>query len=68
MAIHSINFNWNFEGRVFITTREGFIGAAPAGARSGDQIVILLGCRSPLILRPVDDGQHVVVGNVMFLV
>ncbi|KAK4982010.1 hypothetical protein LTR50_007854 [Elasticomyces elasticus] len=63
MAFYAGNFDWNLRGRAFITTREGFIGAAPAGVRPEDQIVVLLGCRSPLVLRPVEDRQHLVVGE-----
>ena len=50
-------------GRVFFTTEAGFIGLAPKAARKGDQVHILLGCQSPMLLRPEDTGTFSVVGE-----
>ena len=50
-------------GRSFVTTREGHIGLAPLAAKAGDQVCILLGCQSPLLLRSDDHGYHTVVGE-----
>ena len=50
-------------GRSFFTTVDGYIGLAPIAAKPGDEICILLGCRSPLVLRPCEDGYHNVVGE-----
>jgi len=40
-------------GRSFFQTREGFIGICPESANEGDQVIIMLGCSTPLIIRPV---------------
>jgi hypothetical protein len=50
-------------GRSFLTTREGHIGLAPLAAKAGDQVCIVLGCQSPLLLRSDDHGYHTVIGE-----
>ena len=50
-------------GRVFFTTEAGFIGLAPKAARKGDRVHILLGCQSPMLLRPEETGTFSVVGE-----
>ena len=50
-------------GRVFFTTEAGFIGLAPKAARKGDQVHILLGCQSPMLLRPEDTSTFSVIGE-----
>lgn len=56
---------YNFAaGRAFIVThREGLIGLTPEACRENDCIVILLGCQSPMVLRPTNDGSFLVVGE-----
>ena len=51
------------QGRCFVTTQEGYIGLGPLAARAGDQICVILGCRSPLVLRPTTKGTFTVVGE-----
>jgi hypothetical protein len=46
--------------RSFFTTKEGFIGLAPKAARTGDVVCVLLGCSSPLVLRPIESKYQVV--------
>ena len=50
-------------GRSFFTTNDGYIGLAPIATKPGDQVCILLGCQSPLVLRPCGNGSHKVVGE-----
>ncbi|CAO2653288.1 Nn.00g026990.m01.CDS01 [Neocucurbitaria sp. VM-36] len=50
-------------GRTFLQTVEGHIGLGPPGARSGDQVCVILGCGSVLLLRPSSDGCFLVVGD-----
>ncbi|KAI4172280.1 MAG: hypothetical protein LQ348_006808 [Seirophora lacunosa] len=51
-------------GRAFIVTHnEGLIGLALEACRENDCIVILLGCQSPMVLRPTNDGSFLVVGE-----
>ncbi|KAK8022039.1 hypothetical protein PG993_012806 [Apiospora rasikravindrae] len=48
------------KGRSFVTTEQGHIGVAPAGARQaaekGDVACTLLGCKSSILLRQTEDG------------
>jgi hypothetical protein len=48
--------------RYFVTTEENYIGLAPNNVRLGDQVCALLGCKSPLVLRPVK-GSYEVIGE-----
>ncbi|KIW14732.1 hypothetical protein PV08_07516 [Exophiala spinifera] len=49
--------------RRLLSTKTGRMGLAPAGARLGDSIAILLGCDMPLVLRRRDNGGWIVVGE-----
>jgi len=51
------------EGRSFIVTEEGYIGLAPDVTEAGDVVCVFLGCDSPLILRPMENGRYNVVGE-----
>jgi hypothetical protein len=50
----------HWRSRRFITTTKGFAGLAPVSCRSGDVICVILGCRTPIILRPVDEHFEIV--------
>ncbi|KAI4193886.1 MAG: hypothetical protein LQ346_003802 [Caloplaca aetnensis] len=51
-------------GRAFIfTANANMIGLAPDTCRENDCIASLLGCDSPMVLRPTDDGCYIVVGE-----
>lgn len=50
-------------GRVFVFTEEGYIGLAPERCQPHDIIVIVLGCQSPMVLRPTNTGEYRVVGE-----
>ncbi|KAI0528453.1 heterokaryon incompatibility protein-domain-containing protein [Xylaria digitata] len=50
-------------GRSVSTTKTGYIGLAPVSAASGDEICVIVGCFVPMVLRPVGEGQRVVVGS-----
>lgn len=50
-------------GRVFSTTESDHMGLAPKSARKGDQVYVLLGCQSPMLLRPGEPGRWSVVGE-----
>ena len=49
--------------RSFFVTKDGLMGQGPLGSRKGDKICVLLGCRCPLVVRPVEGG-FVIVGGV----
>lgn len=49
----------------FFITEDGLVGWAPNHARQGDQIVIMLGSETPMVLRPVslpETDQYEVIG------
>ena len=49
-------------GRVFFTTKENFMGLAPAGCLVGDQVCILEGMSVPFVLRKVS-GAYKLLGE-----
>ncbi|KAK8136781.1 HET-domain-containing protein [Apiospora sp. TS-2023a] len=46
------------KGRTLVTTETGHIGLAPAGARQGDAVFTILGCKSSILLRRCGDGER----------
>ncbi|GES59488.1 HET-domain-containing protein [Aspergillus terreus] len=52
-------------GRVYLSTDEGYVGLGPPGTEPGDQIVSLLGCDSPMVLRKGPHGGFLVVGEYL---
>jgi hypothetical protein len=50
-------------GRNLVGTSNGFLGLAPANARQGDYVYILLGCNVPVILRLTGGGSFKVIGE-----
>jgi hypothetical protein len=50
-------------GRSLFRTGECYFGLAPPTAQSGDVVVVLLGCHSPMVLRPSEDGRYQVIGE-----
>jgi hypothetical protein len=52
-------------GRQFAITREGWFGLVPAAAREGDICFVVVGMRTPLILRSVPDteGYYQLIGE-----
>ncbi|KAI9693557.1 MAG: hypothetical protein M1820_009172 [Bogoriella megaspora] len=56
-------------GRSLAATEDGGFGLVPSSAKPGDSICLLLGCKSPLILQPLNDSrdpQHHLVGEGYF--
>ena len=50
----------NLRGRTLMITKNGYLGLAPSSAAQGDIIAVLLGCRSPMVLRPSGSLYQVV--------
>jgi len=52
------------EGRQFLRTQEGRMALGPGGVVAGDVICVVLGCSTPLVLRPdpVREGEYQLVG------
>jgi hypothetical protein len=51
------------EHRSFIVTEANHIGLAPLLAKAEDEVVVIPGCLSPMVLRPTEDGRYQVVGE-----
>lgn len=50
-------------GRYLFRTETGEIGLAPIASEAGDQIYVLLGCDSLLVLRPTTAEHYKVIGE-----
>jgi len=55
----------NADGRAVITMNTGHLGLAPTAAQPNDLICVLLGCRVPLVIRPVSgkSPRYRIVGD-----
>lgn len=49
--------------RTFFTSDEGYVGWVPNVTEPGDKICILLGCDTPIVLRPYKDDRWLVIGQ-----
>jgi hypothetical protein len=52
-------------GRVFFMTTDGTPGLGPLAGREGDIVTVILGCRSPMLLRSTTGGYKV-IGEVYY--
>ncbi|KAL9577502.1 MAG: hypothetical protein Q9212_006321 [Teloschistes hypoglaucus] len=50
-------------GRAFIFTEQGHIGLAPERCQPNDIVVVVLGCQAPMVLRPTNTAEYLVVGE-----
>jgi hypothetical protein len=63
-AAKFLDWAWNFcPGRSFFTTKEGYIGLAPKAAKPNDQVCVIFGCPSSMLLRPRGNVRFQVVGE-----
>jgi hypothetical protein len=53
----------NFAGRSLYKCLDGSVGLAPLSAEAGDKVVVWLGCDTAMVLRPLQDGHYVVIGD-----
>lgn len=53
-------------GRSLFISAPGNMGLAPHSAKVGDVVVVFLGLTSPMVLRPTDNGQWIVVGEAYY--
>lgn len=51
-----------FERFVF-TTSGGYLGIGSSTIEPGDKVVILLSCKVPVVLRPLDQGGYKLIGE-----
>ncbi|KAL8995136.1 MAG: hypothetical protein Q9169_005079 [Polycauliona sp. 2 TL-2023] len=60
--INYVNFLTN--GKKLVTATDGRLGLVPRATEPGDEVCVILGCSSPLILRSAENGgAHNVVGE-----
>ena len=45
-------------GRAFFQTAEGWFGVCPYDTKVGDEIVVLLGCEAPLVIKESEAGKR----------
>ena len=57
------NFGNFLRNRSMNITGKGQLGLAPQASSPGDFIVVFLGCRSPMVLRPTGSSAYLVVGE-----
>ena len=50
------------DGNLFFKASGGYIGLAPPSVQPGDEVCVLLGCDSPMVLRPYGDHGYQLVG------
>ncbi|KAF2241962.1 HET-domain-containing protein, partial [Trematosphaeria pertusa] len=54
----------NLHSRRPFRSRTGYVGLAPAGAINGDVVVVILGGKTPYVLRARAEGGYTLVGEV----
>ncbi|KAK8053200.1 HET-domain-containing protein [Apiospora saccharicola] len=55
------------QGRQLFGAQDGDFGLVPSVAQPGDQICVLIGCDTPILLRPGTDDTFVVIGECFML-
>lgn len=60
---YSVSSSQFTKSRNLMATTRGYIGLVPSDAQTGDVICVLLGGPTPYLLRPVDDGNYILVGE-----
>ncbi|KAI1738100.1 HET-domain-containing protein [Xylaria scruposa] len=58
-----IQMRSNITNKQFVNCAGGYVGIAPPSAQVGDKICVLLGCDAPMLLRPLESGEFLVVGE-----
>jgi hypothetical protein len=56
----AVQVSW---GKRFAILDSGHIGIVPQHAAVGDELVVLLGCTMPLVLRRVGESNHALIGE-----
>lgn len=47
----------------FVLTSRGYLGWVPKESKPSDTICVIFGVNVPLVLREVEDGRHILIGN-----
>ncbi|OAL43783.1 HET-domain-containing protein [Pyrenochaeta sp. DS3sAY3a] len=63
--IFPVGLSHSLEGRRMMTTEKGYLGLCPASAKEGDQVFIIDGCQTPMVLRrtPADEDGYELIGE-----
>lgn len=56
------NSQLTLEGRSLFVSAEGYIGLCTSFAEPGDRVMLVVGCRYPLVMRPRPNGTYSLVG------
>ncbi|KAI0811405.1 HET-domain-containing protein [Xylaria sp. FL0064] len=62
-SLYEYNIKVWLEGSCLFSTAEGHVGTTKIGVKPNDQVFVILGCNTPMILRPDQTGHHRVVGD-----
>lgn len=54
---------YRMNGKCLLYCKGGYIGLGPSTAQLNDEVCVLLGCKNPMVLRPIRDGKYLVVGS-----
>ncbi|KAH7385000.1 heterokaryon incompatibility protein-domain-containing protein [Cadophora sp. MPI-SDFR-AT-0126] len=52
--------------RSIVLSSDGRIALAPQDTQTGDVLAVLLGCDSPMLLRPLDNDEYIVIGEAFY--
>lgn len=60
-----VRFSGDLEGRRMMTTKKGYLGLCPESAKEGDQVFIIDGCQTPMVLRraPANEDGYELIGE-----
>ncbi|CAN9308419.1 unnamed protein product [Alternaria alternata] len=53
----------DLSGASLMELDNGYLGFGPSTALPGDSLVVLLGCFTPMILRPLENGAYIIIGR-----
>lgn len=60
---YASRFRFYGQGRLFFFDDKGYVGMCPSSTLPDDQIWVVMGCPSPLILRAQENGRYKIVGE-----
>ncbi|MCJ1461491.1 hypothetical protein MMC07_000088 [Pseudocyphellaria aurata] len=61
--IFQSSLNEKTTGRRVVTMHDRYVGLASVGSQIGDRICVILGCNVPFVIRSIEGGNYVLVGE-----
>ncbi|KAH0437965.1 hypothetical protein CcaCcLH18_03641 [Colletotrichum camelliae] len=56
------SLNRYIHGTAVFAIDDGHFGLGSSAARAGDEIFVVLGCRMPIVMRPMEDSKYSIIG------